>query len=89
MKSIGKITILLVVITILFLAGCATLPGYYDTAVRGYGSPEGVAAKTAVTAIAPAFVGEPWVTILSHISALLVGGGAIAYRKKLIDTPVK
>lgn len=89
MKTTTTIKISVVIFAVVFLTGCATLPYVYRTGVEGYRSPEGVAAKAAITTVAQPLVGEPWSTILGSIAGILLGGAAVHKRRKYLDTPTK
>lgn len=73
----------------ILLCGCAIVPKYWDIGKEGYTSPEGVAARGAVTTIAKPIIGEPWSAILGSIGALLIGGYAVHKRKQWLDAPPK
>jgi len=81
-----RLLVLLFFILIL-LAGCASLPYYYELGKEGYSSPEGTATRTAVETAAKPFVGEPWATILASLIGILTGGYAVHKRRQWLDTP--
>ncbi len=74
---------------VLVIAGCAGLPALWNVGSEGYTSPEGLAARQAITQTATPVVGEPWATIIGSLVGLLAGGFAVYKRRKYLDTPTK
>lgn len=78
-----------IILLLVFLCGCETVPKYWEIGREGYISPEGVATRTAVETAAKPFVGEPWATILGTIGGLFAGGYAVYKRRQWLDTPTE
>lgn len=80
--------LILMLLIVFMLCGCATLERLYEVGKDGLVSSEGVQARAGATAIAQPIVGDPWAGIIGSIVGLLAGGFAVWKRKKWLDTPV-